>query len=180
MNNFNFISTPFANADAYKISHFQLHKSDTTGIYSNLTPSRSMRPGIDKFVFFGLHAFLIDFNDHFNNNFFNLPEDEAVDKFDKFMTGFMGKTNPDSNDKVRSLHKLGYLPLKMKALLEGSVVNYNIPVATFISTHEDFSWLEQWMETWLSCSVWKVSTSATTASTQPGDLPPPPTRHGIG
>jgi nicotinamide phosphoribosyltransferase len=159
----NFIQTPFEITDAYKLSHWRQYPEGTTGVYSNFTPRKSRRPGIDKFVFFGLQAFLQELNEQFDVNFFALTTGEAVQRFDTFYAGFFGVENPHSNEQVSNLHKLGYLPIKIKALREGSVVNHNVPVATMQSTHEDFFWFTQWIETWMSDSIWKPSTSATTA-----------------
>ena len=159
----NFIQTPFEITDAYKLSHWRQYPEGTTGVYSNFTPRKSRRPGIDKFVFFGLQAFLQELNEQFDVNFFALTTGEAVQRFDTFYVGFFGVENPHSNEQVSNLHKLGYLPIKIKALREGSVVNHNVPVATMQSTHEDFFWFTQWIETWMSDSIWKPSTSATTA-----------------
>lgn len=37
-----------------------------------------------------------------------------------------------------ALHKLGYLPIKIKSLKEGSLVNIGTPVLTIVNTHPDF------------------------------------------
>ncbi len=159
----NFIRTPFEITDAYKLSHWRQYPQGTTGIYSNFTPRKSRREGIDKFVFFGLQTFLKDLNTQFNENFFSLPEDHAVDAFDGFYQNFFGEANPHSNEQVRKLHQLQHLPIRVKALPEGSVVNHNIPVITLMSTDDELFWFTQWVETWMSNSIWKACTSATTA-----------------
>ncbi len=158
-----FISTPLAITDAYKLSHWVQYPEGTTGIYSNFTPRKSRRPGIEKFVFFGLQAFLKDLDDQFRVNFFNLTEDEAVQRYDAFHADFFGAPNEFNNSQVRKLHQLGYLPVRIKALPEGSVVNHNVPVITLRSTDDTLFWFTQWIETWMSTSIWKPSTSATTA-----------------
>jgi len=161
MNN-SFIRTPLEITDAYKLSHWAQYPKGTTGVYSNFTPRKSRRPGIDKFVFFGLQAFLVDLNEAFNGNFFNLDEATAVANYDSFHTEFFGAPSEFNNEQVRELHKLGHLPILIKALPEGSVVNHNLPVATLRSTNDNLFWFTQWIETWMSDSIWKPSTSATT------------------
>ena len=163
MNCNKFIKTPFSLGDAYKLSHWCQYPKGTTGVYSNLTPRKSRRIGIDQFVFFGLQYWLKDLDDQFKENFFELSEEEAVANFDSFFTNFFGFSSPASNKEVRGLHKLGYLPVKIKALKEGSVIDHNIPPITFRSTHKDFFWFSQWLETWCSTTIWKPATSATTA-----------------
>lgn len=61
------------------------------------------------------------------------------------------------------LHDLGYLPLRVKALPEGSTVNTNIPVLTVVNTHKNFSWLTNYIESVLSSELWKPMTVATFA-----------------
>lgn len=161
--NLRFLTTPFALSDAYKLSHWRQYPKGTTAIYSNFTPRKSRRPGIDKFVFFGLQHFLTDLTEIFNEKFFNIDEDTAVNNFDAFIKKFFGASNTDSNDRVRALHQLGYLPIRIQALPEGSAVDHNIPPMTITSTHDDFFWFSQWLETWMSAEIWKPCTSATTA-----------------
>ena len=159
----NYITTPFQLCDGYKLSHLKLHKKNTIGLYGNFTPRKSRREGINKYILFGLQAWLKDLNWAFDNLFFNLSEDEAVENFDKFYLSYFGNNDQEVSGKIRGLHKLGYLPLMIKALPEGSAVNHNIPCATLKSTSEEFCWFEQWVETWLSCTLWKPGTSAVTA-----------------
>jgi len=157
-----FITTPIILADFYKQSHPSFYK-DITGTHATIVPRKSLRPGIDKCVVFGIQPFLKDLNDTFNEKFFDLTEDEAILRFENFNQK-TGKVIPDSfSDRLRSLHKLGYLPVKIKALKEGSMVGYNTPIATIGTTNEEFFWIAQWLETWLSNQTWKAITTATTA-----------------
>lgn len=158
----NFITTPFVLQDFYKLSHVTFYK-DVTGTYATFTPRTSHRQGIDKMVVFGIQAFLKNVNDYFSTKFFNLTEDDAVNRFIKFNSSTGNVVSQIFVDKVRTLHQLGYLPIKIKALREGSVISHNVPFATIQSTNEESFWVAQWLETWFSNEVWKGCTSATTA-----------------
>ena len=158
-----FITTPFAIADAYKPSHWIQYPEKVVRVYDNGTSRRSRISGIENFCFVGLQVFLIDLVNQFKFNFFDLEEDVAVANFDKFYTRFFGVPSPVHNDKVRALHQLGYLPLTIKALEEGSVVPMNMPYYTIQNTEDDFKWLTGQIETWLSVTTWKMGTSATMA-----------------
>lgn len=160
---FDVVKTPFEIADAYKLSHLAQYPKGTSGVYANLTPRKSRNPKIDKFVFFGLQVFLKDLNQVFAEKFFELDRATAVANFDSFYTEFFGVPNEYSNIQIGLLHDLGFLPLRIKALPEGSVVSHGIPVLTLTGTHDDFFWLSQSIETWLSLTIWKPSTSATIA-----------------
>lgn len=156
--------SPFVFADSYKLAHWLQYPEGTTLVYSNLTPrtSRRTEQGIYKFVWFGLQAFLDDLKQTFDE-FFAKPEDAAVDGFVAFYREFFGVEGCPISGHVAKLHRLGYLPLEFWSLPEGTAVGHGIPVMTVHNTHPEFHWLTGFIETWLSASVWHMSTSATTA-----------------
>lgn len=101
------LRTPFANADGYKLSHWNQYPQGTEMVYSNFTPRKS-RNGQSRFVFFGLQAFIKQLNETFDE-FFNTTQFEAVQDFQFFYSEYFG-VNPDNDllDKIRYLHDLGY------------------------------------------------------------------------
>lgn len=64
-------------------------------------------------------------------------------------------------DHIIALHKLGYLPIRIKALPEGSYCPIGCPVLTITNTHPDFAWLTNYLESILSNILWQPMTSAT-------------------
>lgn len=157
-------TTPFANADSYKLSHWIQYPDNVVKVFSNFTPRKSRIPEQKKFILFGLQMFLTDLQSEFQQGFFDLPEKEAVEAFDAFYSRFFGESNEDSNARVRELHQLGYLPLLIKALPEGSAVKHGVPVFTVVNTHNRFPWLTNFIESYMSCEIWHSCTSATTAA----------------
>lgn len=156
--------TPFQNSDSYKLSHWGQYPEGTNYIYANMTPRYSLRDGIDRFVFFGLQAFLGQLATTFNMDFFEKDRVVAMSEFHDFYTRFFG--SPPSQKQlasVRDLYDLRYLPIRVHALPEGSVVPHGIPVLTVESTHPTLFWFSQWIESWMSSEIWQLSTSATTA-----------------
>lgn len=158
---------PILAIDGYKVSHRAQYPQGTTRVYSNFTP-RSDRffqsPLADgKLVFFGLQGFLQWFLvDQFNEAFFARPEDEVVNEYKQIMDGYLGRDTVPV-DHIRDLHRLGYLPLHIKSLDEGTKVPMKVPVLTIINTKEEFFWLVNYLETVLSAELWKASTNATIA-----------------
>lgn len=155
--------------DFYKADHRRQYPTGTTCVYSNFTP-RSDRLAAhmsdqwdNKVVFVGLQGMiqwlLIDL---FNNTFFNVPEEEAVGSYQTLMDESLG-AGAVPMDHVVALHRLGYLPLKIKALPEGSRVNMKVPVFTVVNTLPEFFWLTNYVETMLSAENWKTITNATIA-----------------
>jgi nicotinamide phosphoribosyltransferase len=61
------------------------------------------------------------------------------------------------------LHDLGYLPIHVKGIEEGTLVPMKVPVLTIYNTHPDFYWVTNYLETILSNLLWKPMTSATIA-----------------
>jgi len=155
--------TPFSFTDAYKLSHARQYPEGTTWVYSNLTPRKSRWPGVDHYVHFGLQAFLFKMNEVFHHNFFALSREVAVTEFQAFYLRFFGFVDMDLAGRVAALHDLGYLPLSISSLPEGSRVPCGVPVLTIFNTLPEFFWLTNFVESWLSAEIWQPSTSATTA-----------------
>jgi len=116
-----------------------------------------------KSVFFGLQHFIKDFLiDEFNTTFFQQPKDTVIKKFKRRCDTYLGNDSVDMS-RFEELHDLGYLPIKLKALPEGSRVDSKVPYFTIINTHPSFAWLTNYLETIISCETWKPTTTATIA-----------------
>lgn len=148
--------------DGYKADHRSQYPLGTQEVYSNFTPRKSRIEGVDEIVFFGLQYVIKEvLMENFSRNFFSLPEDQTVQDYKDEMEMYLGM-NFDV-DHVRSLHRLGYLPIEIKALPEGLVVPLQTPVMTIRNTVPEFFWITNYLETLISCEMWKPSTSATMA-----------------
>lgn len=64
---------------------------------------------------------------------------------------------------IAELHDLGYLPVEIKALPEGTLCPIGVPLLTICNTDPNFFWLTNALETSLSNILWKPMTSATTS-----------------
>jgi nicotinamide phosphoribosyltransferase len=159
--------TPTLLTDGYKIDHRRQYPDETKLVYSNFTPRKSRVPGVDKVVVFGIQAYILStLIELWNKEFFQADINEITEEFMQEMTEYT--LNPEAAKAIgiehwKALHKLGYLPLEIKALPEGSVVPIRVPMFTVHSTHDDFYWLTNFIETDISAEVWPPCTSATTA-----------------
>lgn len=153
---------PLLLTDFYKVGHKFQYPEGTQLVYSNLTARSSRLPDINEVVLFGtqyaVKKFLID---DFNKNFFARPLAVVLDEYKRFTEPCIG-TLP-SIDHIKDLHYLGYLPLCIKALPEGSRVPLRIPLLTIHNTNEAFAWLTNYIETAFSNLIWQPITSATIA-----------------
>lgn len=160
------LNTPLLRTDSYKLSHKFLQDTVTnagiTKMYSNFTNRGSRVEGVDHVVFYGLQAWLTDLSIDFDVFFFNKNIEHVIRDYRNGIDGFVDLSQFDDSH-IRSLHSLGYLPLEVRAVREGTPVPTRLPSLTIENTHPDFAWLVNYLETWLSSSIWHPSTNATTA-----------------
>lgn len=150
-------------ADFYKISHRKLYDRNEGIIHATWTPRKSRISGIDKVVVFGLQGFVKKYLiDYFNENFFNKPLEEIISEYSRIIKYTLGEDKADTKH-IEDLHKLGYLPIKIEALEEGTLCPIKCPCVTIRNTHPEFLWITNFIETLFSMEVWKPMTSATIA-----------------
>ena len=148
-------------SDSYKQSHKQQYRKGTEVIYSTWTPRKSRIPNINEVVTFGIQYFIKDYLiDSFNKTFFNRPKEEVISEFKRVMTAYTGE--PDTSH-WEALHDLGYLPLEINSLPEGTLCPIRVPMFTINNTLPEFYWLTNFVETIMRTEVWKPMTSATIA-----------------
>lgn len=147
--------------DGYKTSHRKQYPPYTQVVYSTWTPRKSRMEGVNKVVVFGIQYFIKDYLiDSFNETFFNRPKDEVINEFKRIMRNYIGD---DDAAHWEALHDLGYLPLRIDALPEGTLCPIRVPMFTIQNTKSEFYWLTNFIETIMSTEVWKPMTSATIA-----------------
>lgn len=153
--------------DLYKLGHAPQYPEGTEEVYANLTgrtgkyaPEGTV--DTDHYVWFGAQIYAIDFLLSIWGDFFKMSEDEAVEKYQRYVVAAVGPNIVDP-ENMRALHKLGYLPLHIKTLPEGSRVPYKVTPFTIVNTHKKFPWLPLYIESASSSYLWNTCTSATTA-----------------
>ena len=152
---------PLFLTDGYKTGHDRQYPPGTTRVYSNFTPrSNKYAPkGCDQLVSFGQQMVTRQIHDAFANEFFSKPKDEVCGEMKRELSMYLN-TDYDVSHFER-LHDLGYLPICIKSLEEGTLVPMKVPVLTIYNTHPDFFWVTNYLETIISNLLWKPMTSAT-------------------
>lgn len=158
--------------DWYKVAHRAQYPQGTEVIFSNFTPrsAKYFKQGLpkntkydDKIVVFGLQGFikwyLIDL---WNETFFKQPLEKVLNDYQRRVELSLGE-GVITFDHIEELHKLGYLPIEIKALPEGTRSPIGVPVYTIHNTHPDFFWLTNYLESVMSSETWKPMTVATIA-----------------
>lgn len=139
-------------ADSYKPSHERLYPDDLRGLYAYF---ESRGGQFQDIVFFGLQYYL----QQLSGQVFDLTD---IGDAEWFWSKHFGRSDVFNADAWLRLHNkhAGRLPLRIKALPEGTVVPTHIPLFTVENTDDEFPWLVTYVETLLS-KVWYPTTIAT-------------------
>ncbi len=154
---------PLYEADGYKIAHKNMLAPNTIREYWTFIPRslKYMHPSITKIMSAGQQLVWRYIHSNFQELFFDQHIDVA-EKFSKDMSEYLMM---DYNaDHFRELHKLGFLPIHIQALPEGTFTNPNIPHTAGINTVEGYAWLGLYLETLVSKLSWQLPTAATIAA----------------
>lgn len=156
-------NNPANQIDFYKADHRSQYPKGTEVVFSNLTPRKSRNEGIKEVVFFGLQYFVKEYLiERWNEDFFKQPKEKVVADYKRRIETSLGK-GAITFEHIEALHDLGYLPMEIKALPEGSLIPMRCPCLVMFNTKKEFFWLTNYFETILSCVIWGACTSATTA-----------------
>ena len=151
--------------DFYKAVHVDMLPKGMTKSVSYFTPRMTRIKQWDKVVMFGLQMFcktwLIDY---FNNHFFNCDKDEVINDYKKYMDWTLG-LNVANLKVIEDLYDLGYLPIEICALPEGTLVPIHVPMFSITNTHKEFAWLPQALESLISAEMWYPMITATVGHT---------------
>ncbi|WP_160712245.1 nicotinate phosphoribosyltransferase [Chitinophaga solisilvae] len=142
-------------ADAYKYSHHKLYVPGTQLIYSYL---ESRGGKFDETVFYGLQYFLKAYLEG------EVITKEKLDEAESTLLEVFGRTDVFDRSRfeyIISKHG-GRLPVRIKAVAEGTVVPVRNAMMTIENTDPECFWLTNFLETllmqvWYSCTVASVS-----------------------
>lgn len=160
--------SPIFAIDGYKLGHRVQYPEGTEQVYSNFTPrsNKHFKTPVFKdpqLVWAGAQTFVLEWLVHeFKVGFFGEDKDYIVPVFKAFVDGYLGK-DVVSVDMIEDLHDLGYLPLRIKSIPEGHLVDMKVPTLTITNTIKKFFWLVNYLETLMSAELWPVATAATIA-----------------
>lgn len=154
--------------DGYKLGHRTMYPKGMTKLFSNFTPrsNKYFPEATEGVVVFGIQYFIKKYLiDAFKNHFFNLSEEQVCLTYNSLLNSFLGEdvAKKVGVEHIVALHRLGYLPIRIKSLPEGVYCPIGCPVLTITNTHDDFAWLTNYLESLTSNILWLPMTSATTA-----------------
>ena len=137
--------------DSYKASHFLQYPPNTTRAFFYLE-SRGSERDYAETVFFGLQYLL--------KNYFLAPlTQKMVEEAKEVITAHGLPFNYDGWTNLVRKHK-GKLPLRIRAVAEGTIVPTHNVLMTVETTDDEFAWLGGWFESQLM-RIWYPITVAT-------------------
>ena len=158
-------TNPMLLIDFYKGVHAEMLPKGITKSVSYFTPRMSRVDMWDKVVMFDLQGFCKTYLiKYFNENFFNREFINVIREYKRIMDATLGE-GVYNIEKIEKLHKLGYLPIEIVALPEGTLVPMHVPMFGITNTHPDFAWLPQALESLISAEMWHPMLAATVGYT---------------
>jgi nicotinamide phosphoribosyltransferase len=150
--------------DSYKLSHYKQYPAGTSQIYSYFESRGGEFEGV---TFFGLQYLLKEYLEG------QVVTQEKIDRADKIYAAHFG--NPTLFNKAGWEYILhthnGYLPIRIKAVAEGTVIPTHNVMLTIENTDPNCFWLTNFLETlllqlWYPCTVATISREVKTLITK--------------
>lgn len=135
-------------ADSYKLSHSGVYPKEVTGMFAYL----EARTKADPIVFFGMQMWIM-------KTLLTPITVEEVDEAVAFAATHGEPFDRTPWDKVLKVYG-GFLPLKIRALPEGTVAKSGVPLYTIECTDPDLFWLVSYIETSAQRGIWYPTTIA--------------------
>jgi len=145
--------------DFYKTVHPRQFPKNRRMV-SYLVPRMSRLAHENKLTVAGMQGFAMEYLvEHFNRFFFSLPKEMVLQEYRRVLDNTLSPTAYDIK-YISDLHDLGYLPLQMRIIPEGTRVPMKVPMIELSNTHPDFGWIIGSVESLLSCNTWHPMVSA--------------------
>ena len=154
---------PLLASDGYKTGHHIMYTPGTTKVHSNYTcrSIKYMPKGAEDVIVSGVQYTFKYIQELWKENFFDLPKEQVCDEAKFYLSNYLM-----SEYDVRhfeALHDIGYLPIEVKSLKEGTKISAGIPLFTIENTKPEQFWLTNFLETLISTLIWKPVHSASLA-----------------
>ena len=140
-------------SDAYKETHWKLYPQNTETVYSYLESRGGEFPTT---MFYGLQIYLKKYLEG------NVLDYEMIEEASRFCQKVFSDNHFNLTGWIDLLNAHGgQLPVRIKAVPEGTLVPTHNVLMTIENTDEHFPWLTNFLETLLFESVWYGTTVAT-------------------
>lgn len=178
MNDFNTCgASADAITDSYKVGNCKTYGMDVLGSsveivnsYSNFTPRKNAYMNFceqsdGKLVVYGTRHVFQFIVDSWDTTFFNETKLYSVGRFTRRLKNHFGSIEDHKGliQAMEELYDLGYLPIEVRAIDEGTRYPIGLPLFTVKATNPKFAWLVNYLETISSNLIWPMVNTATKA-----------------
>ncbi|MFW2176736.1 MULTISPECIES: nicotinate phosphoribosyltransferase [unclassified Moraxella] len=140
------------NTDSYKTSHWVQYPPNTEYVSSYIEARGTSTNAFDNVLFFGLQAFL--------KEYLTKPITQTdIDEAKTVLTAHGVPFNETGWQRLLDKYD-GYLPLRIQAVPEGTVVATGQVLCQVVNTDPEFFWLTSYIETSLLRAIWYPTTVA--------------------
>jgi nicotinamide phosphoribosyltransferase len=149
-------------ADGYKVGHYNMYQDGVEKVFSTFTPRANKyapKGNNGKILNFGQQYAIKFIVEHFEENFFKQSKEQVISEIKENFSAYLGVEYDTKH--IEELHDLGYLPLEIRSLDEGTESAVKIPVLFLYNTDDKFAWVTNYIETILSNLLWQPITTAT-------------------
>jgi nicotinamide phosphoribosyltransferase len=148
----NLLGNLVLNGDSYKYSHWVQYPKDTAALFSYIE-ARGTTTGSKGTLFTGLQPFI--------KQYLSVPITHADVDIAKAIIEAHGEPfNEAGWRRIVDVHN-GFMPLRIRAVKEGTFVPVSNVLVTCESTDEELVWVESFFETSILRAVWYATTVAT-------------------
>ncbi len=142
-------------ADSYKVGHLKHLPAGTLRSHSNIV---ARKPFVDKEHGVEINEVVVLGPEVVAQVLKSIKiTDEMIDEAEVEITE-QGYDFPRT--EWEAIRDLGYLPLVVRAMPEGTVVKVGLPIMSVENTVDGFAWLPAYIETWAQDIVWTMSITA--------------------
>lgn len=141
-------------SDFYKQCHMNQYDKRITKLVNYYTPRSTRIKEWEYVPVIGIQKWIKEYLiDNFYWNFFSLALNDVLYEYEYIITETLGPEHVDLK-RITALHNLGYLPLDIRALEEGTKCPIGCPIIEVSNTHDDFAWLVNNIETVELSELW--------------------------
>lgn len=161
--------------DSYKVGMSQLHSLNVFGLaveivnsYSNFTPRKNAYMQFSELsdghiVPYGMRDTFQNVVDMWDRTFFQVDRAKMLKKLTRRTKNHFGSINEHKKflADMGELHDLGYLPIEVRSIDEGTRYPLGLPLFTVKATVDGYGWLVNFIETLTSGLIWPMTNTAT-------------------
>lgn len=149
-------------SDYYKHGHPRMYDPRIKKLVSYYAIRGSRMPNDKNYVVnFGVQSFCKEFLIEFwNENFFKLDWKVLEGSLKEYYKVTFAP-NDDFVEKLKDLHSLGHLPLRIYTVPEGGICDIKTPIIMVETTDPRFPWIGEFIESLISSYIWKMNLDTT-------------------